>query len=67
MIFIIGMVNLGLCSFILDDFDLIVIFKFGVFGGFWLLDGVLFVVVRGKDGKIVLWKVYRSISIYVYK
>lgn len=56
-----------LYSFILEDFDLIVVLKFGVLGGFWLLEVVVFVVVRGRDGKIFLRKVYRSGLIYVFK
>ena len=50
-----------------DDFDLTAILKSGVPGGFWPSDGVVLTVARGKDGKIVSRKVYKSNSTHAYK
>lgn len=43
-----------------DEFDLTAILKSGVPGGFWPSQCFLLVVARGKDGKILSKKVYKS-------
>ena len=43
-----------------DEFDLTAILKSGVPGGFWPNQCFLLVVARGKDGKILTKKVYKS-------
>lgn len=65
--FTIGMANSGPRSPTPDDFDLAAILKSGVPGGFWPSDGVVLAVARGKDGKIVSRKVYKSTSTHAYK
>ena len=59
-----AMANSGPRSPTPDDFDLTAILKSGVPGGFWPSDGVVLAVARGKDGKIVSRKVYRSMNAY---
>ena len=65
--FTIGMANSGPRSPTPDDFDLTAILKSGVPGGFWPSDCVVLAVARGKDGKILSRKVYRSSSTDAYK
>jgi len=65
--FTIVMANSGPRSPTPDEFDLTAILKSGVPGGFWPSDGVVLAVARGKDGKIVSRKVYKSKSNHAYK
>ncbi|KAJ7372156.1 hypothetical protein OS493_020582 [Desmophyllum pertusum] len=50
-----------------EDFDLTAILKSGVPGGFWPTESVVLVVARGKDGKIVSRKVFKSTGTHAYK
>lgn len=43
-----------------DEFDLTAVLKAGVPGGFWPTECLLLAVARGKDGKILSRKVYKS-------
>lgn len=43
-----------------EDFDLTAVLKSGVPGGFWPSEVVVLAVARGRDGKILSRKVYRS-------
>lgn len=50
-----------------EDFDLAAILKSGVPGGFWPTEGVVLAVARGRDGRILSRKVYKSGSTHAYK
>ncbi|XP_022783957.1 uncharacterized protein LOC111324614 [Stylophora pistillata] len=50
-----------------EDFDLTAVLKSGVPGGFWPSEAVVLAVARGRDGKILSRKVYRSGSIHAFK
>lgn len=50
-----------------EDFDLTAILKSGVPGGFWPSEGLVLAVARGRDGKILSRKVYRSSGTLAYK
>lgn len=50
-----------------EDFDLTAILKSGVPGGFWPTESLVLAVARGRDGKILSRKVYRSAGTHAYR